>query len=59
VENDGEVGGQLSYLLKLLTLKPVELSCAFFNIDLPLVLSNVSIVVMYLVIISQSEITNS
>jgi len=48
---------QMQLLLELLKLRPIKITCGFFEINLPLLLSNIVVVGNYLVIICQFEIT--
>ncbi|CAG9807457.1 unnamed protein product [Chironomus riparius] len=48
---------QMQLLFELIKLRPIKVSCGFFDINLPLILSNIAVVGSYLVIICQFEIT--
>jgi hypothetical protein len=58
VENDAVLSHQLRFLVDLVTLNPIRLTCGFFDINLKFVLSNIAVAVMYIVILCQVELMN-
>ncbi|CAG9807455.1 unnamed protein product [Chironomus riparius] len=55
--DDLPLATQMQLLMELLKLRPIKITCGFFEINLPLLLSNIVVVGNYLVIICQFEIT--